>query len=39
MFRRNHPFLEKRAQDVGLEQVPQDGGIEDGGVDDTAVGT
>ena len=36
-FRRDHPLLEEQGQDVGLEQAPQDDGIEDGGVDETAV--
>jgi hypothetical protein len=36
-FRRDHPFLAQQGQDVGLEQAPQDAGIEDGGVDETAV--
>ena len=36
-FLRDHPFLEQQSQDVGLEQVPQDGGSKDGGVGETAV--
>ena len=36
-FLRDHPFLEKQGQNVGLEQVPQDCGSKDGGVGETAV--
>ena len=36
-FRRDHPFFEQQGQDVGLEQVPQDGASEGGGVGETAV--
>jgi len=36
-FRRDHPLLAQQGQDVGLEQVPQDGGSKDGGVGETAV--
>ena len=36
-FRRDQPHLEQQGQDVGLEQVPQDDGIEGGRVDEAAV--
>jgi hypothetical protein len=36
-FRRDHPLLQEQGKDVGLEQAPQEDGIEDGGVDETAV--
>ncbi len=34
---RDHPFLEQQGQNVGLEPVPQYGGSEDGGVNETSV--
>jgi hypothetical protein len=36
-FRRDHPLPEEQGKDVGLEQAPQDGGIEDGRGDETSV--
>lgn len=35
-FRRDHPLPEEQGKDVGLEQAPQDGGIEDGRGDETS---
>jgi hypothetical protein len=36
-FRQDHPLLQEQGKDVGLEQAPQNAGIEDGGVDETAI--
>jgi hypothetical protein len=36
-FRRDHPLLAQQGQDVGLEEVPQYGGVEEGRVNETAV--
>jgi hypothetical protein len=36
-FRRDEPLPEKQGQDVGLEEVPKNSVVEEGGVDETAV--
>ena len=36
-FRRDEPLPEKQGQDVGLKEIPKNSGVEEGGVDETAV--